>query len=426
MNITIQPAKRLCGTLTVPGDKSISHRSLLFCAIAEGEATVRGLSIGADVQSMASCLKMLGVTLEFQNTTCRIQGRGLRGLSAPAALLDAGNSGTAMRLLAGVLAGQRFASVLTGDAYLIKRPMARVVQPLSQMGAEISARDGSLAPLHINGSGLQGMRYELPVASAQVQSAILLAGLYAEGDTTVIEPAPIRDHTERMLAYLGVEIHREAHSVTLKPHQTLCAKDIEVPGDSSAAAFWLAAGALVPNSKITIQNTGVNPTRTGFADMLQGMGVAVASANERLAGNEPVADMTVHGSTLRATEIGGSLIPRMIDELPLAAVLATQAQGTTIIKDALEMRVKETDRIAAVTTNLRKMGVELEEREDGWLIPGPQPLQGATLDCFGDHRIAMAFSIAALVADGPTTIQNAEWVDISYPGFFDTLETLRG
>ena len=425
MNIPIRPAHCLKGTLTVPGDKSLSHRALMFSALAQGNATVRGLGPGADVKSTAACLKALGVALEWNGTTCHIYGAGLHGLRVPKAPLDAGNSGTAMRLLLGILAGQSFDTTLMGDESLSRRPMGRVIQPLMQMGARIQAHEGTYAPLKIQGTALKGFSYEMLVASAQVQSALLLAGLYAQGPTTVIEPGPIRDHTERMLSYLGADVKREGPAVTVRPGNALKAKDVEVPGDPSSAAFWLGAAALVAGSTITVKNVCVNSTRTGFVDALQAMGADVRRENERMMCNEPHADLTVSASPLKAVEISGELIPRLIDELPLLAILATQARGTTTVRDAQELRVKETDRIQAVATNLRRMGARVEEREDGWIIPGPQVLQGATLDSFGDHRIAMAFSIAALVAQGATTIQGAQWADISYPGFFRELERLR-
>jgi len=425
MDRTIEPAQSLRGTLSVPGDKSISHRALMLASIAEGETNITGLSEGADVRSTAGCLRALGVSLEVEGTEARVFGCGLRGLRAPAEPLDAGNSGTAMRLLLGLLAGQRFESALTGDASLQKRPMNRVIRPLEAMGAEIEATGKGVAPLKILGRGLKGIDYALPVASAQVQSALLLAGLYADGTTRVSEPGPIRDHTERMLAYLGVSVSRDEGTVALRGGQSLRASELDVPGDPSSAAFWLAAGALAPGAEIAIENVCTNPTRTGFFDVLARMGAALERERERVACGEPRADLRVAGSRLRAVTVDGALVPRLIDELPLVAVLATQAEGKTVVREAEELRVKETDRVEAVSANLRAMGAELEENHDGWVIPGPQALRGATVESFGDHRVAMAFAVAALVANGPTTIRGAEWADISYPGFFEELERLR-
>ncbi len=426
MDRTIEPTRTLRGTLTVPGDKSISHRALMLSAIAEGESRITGLSQGADVRSTAGCMRALGVSLQVEETEARVFGCGLRGLQAPSEPLDAGNSGTAMRLLLGLLAGQRFKSTLTGDDSLQRRPMSRVIRPLEAMGAEIETTGDGRAPLTIQGRGLTGIDYTLPVASAQVQSALLLAGLYADGTTHVSEPGPIRDHTERMLAYLGVSLTREGGTVALRGGQSLRASELDVPGDPSSAAFWLAAGALVPGAEVAVGNVCTNPTRTGLFDALARMGATLSFERERVACREPRADLRATGSRLRGIEVAGQLVPRLIDELPLLAVLATQAEGETVVRGAEELRVKETDRVAAVSANLRAMGAELEERPDGWVIPGAQKLEGATVESFGDHRVAMAFAVAALVAQGPTTIRGAEWADISYPGFFEQLERLRG
>jgi len=439
MRRVIKPVRRLKGVVRVPGDKSISHRALIFGALADGAVRIENLSSARDVAHTAMCLQALGVIVQPLSPLLPSpsEGRGdggegepaaglihnAGGLSPPSHVLDAGNSGTTMRLLAGLLAGQEFTATLTGDASLQKRPMRRVIEPLTQMGAKIES-NGGFAPLKIMGQRLRGIRYELSVASSQVKSALLLAGLHAHGVTTVIEPSPTRDHSERMLRYLGVSVETVNGSVSVQCGARPRATPIPVPGDFSSAAFFLGAGALVPDAQITIENVGINPTRTGLLDVLREMGAQISLQNEREVANEPQGDLSVKTSELRGIEIGGALIPRMIDELPILAICATQALGVTVIHDAHELRVKETDRIRAVAENLKRMGAQIEERPDGWVIPGPQQLRGAVLDSFGDHRIAMAFAIAGLIAQGETVIEGAEWVDISYPGFFDDLERL--
>ncbi|MFN4218446.1 MAG: 3-phosphoshikimate 1-carboxyvinyltransferase [Candidatus Bipolaricaulia bacterium] len=432
MRRVIKPARCLRGVLRVPGDKSISHRALLFGALAEGAVRIENLSPAQDVQSTACALQALGVpAAPLSRSSPTGEGQGVRaiyvhnaaGFAPPPHAIDAGNSGTTMRLLAGLLAGQNFTATLTGDASLRKRPMKRVIEPLTQMGAKIESNNG-FAPLQITGQKLRGIRYELPIASSQVKSALLLAGLHAHGTTTVIEPSPTRDHSERMLHYLEVPLEIANRAVSVQGGARPQAKPLIVPGDFSSAAFFLVAGALVPNSQITIQGVGINPTRTGLSDVLREMGAQITLENTREIAHEPWGDLTVKTSELRAVRVGGALIPRMIDELPILAIAATQAHGTTIIEDAHELRVKETDRIRAMTANLKRMGVQVEERADGWVIPGPQKLHGAVLDSFGDHRIAMAFAIAGLIAQGETVIEGAEWVEISYPGFFEDLESL--
>jgi 3-phosphoshikimate 1-carboxyvinyltransferase len=437
MRRVISPVRRLKGAVRVPGDKSISHRALIFGALADGAVRIENLSPARDVAHTAMCLHALGIAVQPLTPLLPSpsQGRGARGedepsgrlihnatgFSRPSHALDAGNSGTTMRLLAGLLAGQDFTATLTGDASLQRRPMSRVIEPLTQMGAKIESNEG-FAPLTITGQRLRGIRYKLPVASSQVKSALLLAGLHARGVTTVIEPSPTRDHSERMLRYLGVSVETINGAVSVPGGARPQAKPILVPGDFSSAAFFLIAGALVPDAQITIENVGINPTRTGLLDVLREMGAQVSVHNVREIAHEPQGDLSVKTSELRGVEIGGTLIPRMIDELPVLAICATQAHGLTVIHDAQELRVKETDRIRAVAENLKKMGAQIEERPDGWVIPGPQQLHGAVLDSFGDHRIAMAFAIAGLIAQGETVIAGAEWVDISYPGFFDDLE----
>lgn len=430
MRKVIKPARSLQGVLRVPGDKSISHRALLFGALADGVVHIGNLSPAQDVQSTALSLQALGVGINPLAPSPHRGGAGgevfvhnAGGFSPPSHTLDAGNSGTTMRLLTGLLAGQNFTATLTGDASLRKRPMQRIIDPLTQMGAKIES-DGGCAPLKIIGQKLRGIRYELPVASSQVKSALLLAGLHAYGTTTVIEPSPTRDHSERMLRYLGVPLEIKDGAVSVQGGARPKAKTLIVPGDFSSAAFLLVAGALVPHAQITIQDVGLNPTRIGLSEILREMGAQIALENEREVAHEPWGDLTIKSSELRAVRLGGALIPRMIDELPILAIAATQAHGVTVIQDAQELRVKETDRIHAVTENLRRMGAQIEERADGWVIPGPQKLHGAVLDSFGDHRIAMAFAIAGLIAQGETVIEGAEWVEISYPGFFEDLESL--
>ncbi len=388
-------------------------------ALADGAVPIENLSSAQDVQSTILCLRALGVAVT--QTEKEILVHGTEGLSPSAHALDAGNSGTTMRLLAGLLAGQSFTATITGDASLQKRPMQRVIEPLNQMGAQIQSKNG-FAPLTITGGRLRGIHYELPVASSQVKSAIVLAGLQAQGTTTIIEPCPTRDHTERMLRYLKVSLERSNGAVSVPGGTRPTAKPISVPGDISSAAFFLVAGALVPDAHLTIKDVGLNPTRTGILDVLREMGAQLALQNAREVTGEPRGDVTIQASELRAVQIGGALIPRVIDELPIVAICATQAHGVTVIRDAQELRVKETDRIRAVTENLKRMGAQIEELPDGWVIPGPQLLRGAVIDSCGDHRIAMAFSIAGLIAQGETVIEGAQWVDISYPGFYDDLE----
>jgi len=423
MSRVIWPVERVRGEIGVPGDKSISHRALMLASIAQGESRINGFASSRDVASTARCLRALGASIEaLGKTGCRIVGQGRFGLKPPTRSLDAGNSGTTMRLLSGLLAGQPFATTVTGDDSLRRRPMDRVIEPLRRMGIRVDSEAGH-APLGIHGGQPQGVRYELPVASAQVKSCLLLAGLYTDDATIVVEPEPTRDHTERMLQAMGADIGNTDDTITLRGCRELARLDLTVPGDLSSAAFLIAAALLVPDGELTLRHVGVNPTRTGILDVLRSMGANIGVLDEREEGNEPVADLRVASQgTLHATEIGGSVIPRLIDELPLLAVLATQAEGTTVIRDAAELRHKETDRIDALAENLRRMGADLEEHDDGLVITGPQRLTGAQVESFGDHRVAMALAIAALVAQGPTTIEGADWADVSFPGFFATLQ----
>ncbi len=422
--ITIQPGARLRGTVAMPGDKSISQRALLLAALAKGDTRITGLSAAADVRSMASCLRRLGVAIDSRGSITWVSGVGLHGLRAPQTELDCGNSGTAMRLLAGVLAGQPFVSMLTGDKSLSRRPMGRVITPLRNMGAKIEAAEKNTAPLHIHGTRLQGIRYTLPVPSAQVKSAVLLAGLFAEGETTVVEPLPARDHTEIMLNWLEADFEKKGREMTIRP-SALSAKPISIPGDFSAAAFFIVAGLLCEGSEIIMPGVGINPTRSAMLGMLVKCGAAILQDDLLDRNGELTATLTVRHGPLRAFELGEADIPALIDELPVLAVLATQAHGTTRIRGARELRVKESDRIAAVVNNLRAMGADVEEFPDGMEILGPQPLHGARIEAFGDHRIAMAFAVAGLVAAGETTIHGASSAAISFPDFFPALDKLR-
>jgi 3-phosphoshikimate 1-carboxyvinyltransferase len=424
-----KPLSGLClqGRIRVPGDKSISHRALMLGAIAQGETQIQGLLLGEDPRSTASCFSALGAEISALNPELvQVKGIGLGQLQEPIDVLDAGNSGTTIRLMLGILASHpgRFFAV-TGDGSLRSRPMSRVVKPLQQMGAQIWGRQGSsLAPLAIQGQNLQPIHYHSPIASAQVKSCILLAGLMTEGKTTVTEPALSRDHSERMLQAFGAElsIDPETNSVTITGPAQLHGQRVIVPGDISSAAFWLVAGAIVPGSELLIENVGVNPTRTGILEALAMMGADIQLENERTVAGEPVADLQVRSCSLHSCTIAGNLIPRLIDEIPILAVAAVFAQGTTVIRDAAELRVKESDRIAVMAAELNRMGARVTELPDGLEITGGTPLTGADVDSHTDHRIAMSLAIAALNASGTTTIHRAEAAAISYPGFIPTLQ----
>ena len=419
----IRPAQTLRGSIRVPGDKSISHRAVMLGAIAKGKTKIIGFLPGADCLSTIGCFRSLGVEIEGENEEVVVHGRGLHGLAAPEQTLWAGNSGTTTRLMSGLLSGQPFESVLDGDSSLRSRPMGRVTGPLRQMGAEILDTEGK-APLTIRGGHLRGIRYVSPVASAQVKSCLLLAGLYAEGETEVREPALSRDHTERMLTAFGGRCETGDLRAKVWPEPELLGQEVIVPGDISSAAYFLAAGLLVPDAEVRIHNVGVNPTRDGILRVAEAMGGRVRRENERISSGEPVCDLVVRSSTLHGTEIGGALIPTLIDEVPVIAVMAAMAAGDTVIRDAAELKVKETDRIRTVSENLRALGVAVEEKPDGMVIHGGH-LTGGTVRSFGDHRIAMAFAVAGLAAEGPVEIQGSECVDVSYPGFFRDLEGLR-
>lgn len=425
MRLVVQPKNSLRGTIRVPGDKSISHRSIMFGALAQGTTTVKGFLRGADCLSTVACFKALGVEIEDLGETILVHGKGLQGLQEPKDILDAGNSGTTTRLMLGILAGQKFYSVITGDPSIRKRPMGRVTKPLAQMGAKIYGRnDNTLAPLTVVPSTLAPIEYELPIASAQVKSAVLLAGLYADGITVVREPEKSRDHTERMLKGFGAELEVDGLAVKVKGGPKLEGQEIIVPGDISSAAFFLVAGAITKGSEIVIENVGLNPTRTGIIDILQTMGANLEILNQKEVAGEPIGDLRIKESNLKGITIGGEIIPRLIDEIPILAVAAAAAQGETIIKDAQELRVKETDRIKVMVEQLRKMGAEVEEREDGMIIQGGKPLKGALCHSSHDHRIAMSMAVAALIAQGETIIEEAQYIDISFPDFAGILDKL--
>ncbi len=422
--VTLVRARALAGEITVPPDKSISHRAAMFGALAEGESRVRNFLRAEDPLSTVGTLRSLGVAIEEKSgTELTIVGKGLHGFQEPGDVLDCQNSGTTMRLMSGILAGNPFFSVLTGDDSLRKRPMARVIDPLRTMGARISARSGDrFPPLAISGGGLRPLRYDMPVASAQVKSCLLLAGLFAEGMTVVTEPFKSRDHTERMLRAMGAPLTVDGLTVSVRGGARLDPLDITVPSDLSSAAFFIAAALIVPNSEVVIRGVGMNPTRSGFLDVVRAMGASVEVENGTEVSGEPVADLRCRGGTpLRAVKIGAETIPAIIDEFPILCVLASQAEGVTEIRGAEELRVKESDRIKAMATELTKMGVQLEEHADGLVIRGKTSLRGAAVETYGDHRIAMSLSISALAAAGETVVNGASCVDVSFPGFFETL-----
>ena len=415
----------LHGCLTVPGDKSISHRSIMLGALAEGTTEVHGFLQGADCLSSISCFEKMGVQIENQGDIVRIHGLGLHNLHAPSVTLDVGNSGTTTRLMSGILAAQSFTSLVDGDASIRKRPMKRIITPLTQMGASItSLNQNDCAPLRIEGKPLNGIHYQSPVASAQVKSAILLAGLYADGETSVTEPYVSRNHTELMFEAFGVPVHREGTTVTIRPIDSLNAQKILVPGDISSAAYFLVAGLITPNSELVIRNVGINPTRDGILDVCRAMGADITLERVSDTIGEPTADIRVRTSALHSTVIEGAVIPKLIDELPIIAVLACFAEGTTVIRDAQELKVKESNRIDVMVHSLSAMGADIEATDDGMIIHGGKPLHGAVIDSNLDHRIAMSFAIAGMNADGETEIQGSECVNISYPNFYSDLERL--
>ena len=421
----IKRANSMKGELTVPGDKSISHRGIMFGAIAEGTTELEGFLDGADCRSTISCFRQMGIEISQDHDRVQIHGKGLYGLRQPKDMLDAGNSGTTVRLISGILAGQPFTTQLTGDASIQKRPMKRIMTPLSLMGASIRSLAGNdCAPLEIHGGSLVPIHYDSPVASAQVKSCVLLAGLYAEGQTSVTEPVPSRDHTERMLSGFGAEITSRERTATVTGHPTLIGQHITIPGDISSAAYFIAAGLICPNSDLYIRNVNTNPTRAGILTVAKQMGGKITLENQRVVSGEEVCDIHVVSSDLHGTQIDRELIPSLIDEIPVIAVMAAFAEGTTVIKDAQELKVKESNRIDSVTENLNAMGGDAIPTEDGMIIHGGRPLHGARILTRSDHRIAMSFAIAGLAADGETTFDDPGCIDISYPTFFETLRSV--
>lgn len=421
----IHTAKPLKGELSVPGDKSISHRAVMFGSLASGTTEITHFLKGADCLSTIGCFRQMGVEIEEQKDRILVRGRGLHGLSAPSSILDCGNSGTTTRLISGILAGQSFSSQLTGDASIRKRPMGRIIRPLRQMGASIESLSGNdCAPLRIEGRPLHAISYDSPVASAQVKSCVLLAGLYADGPTSVTEPALSRNHTELMLSSLGAELTRKGTTATINPEPVLTGTSIHVPGDISSAAFFLAAGLMVPGSEILLKNVGINPTRDGILRVIRAMGGSLEILNRTNSGGEEAADLLVRSSSLHGTVLEGELIPTLIDEIPVIAVLAAFAEGTTIIRNAEELKVKESNRLDIMVDGLSRMGADIEGTDDGMIIRGGKSLHGTVIDSHLDHRIAMSFAIAALAADGETEILDADCVNISYPEFYRDLKML--
>ena len=416
----------LRGEITVPGDKSISHRAIMFGSIAKGTTEITGFLNSADCHSTISCFKQMGINITEKNGTVLVAGKGMHGLCAPSSVLDTGNSGTTTRLISGILAAQPFLVTINGDETIQKRPMKRIMEPLSLMGADITSQRGNdCAPLIINGRQLHGITYTTKTASAQVKSSILLAGLYADSSTIVTEPALSRNHSELMLKAYGADISVTDKTVTLQPASELFGQKVEVPGDISSAAYFIAAGLITPNSEVLIKNVGINETRDGIIRVVKAMGGNITLLNERIACGEKVADVLVKSSNLKATTIEGAIIPTLIDELPVIAILAACAEGTTTIKDAAELKVKECNRIDAVTKNLEAMGGNITPTEDGFIIKGGAPLHAARIETFHDHRIAMSFAVANLIADGENTYDKPEVVCISYPGFYEDLNSLK-
>ena len=420
----ISPANSLHGSIRLPGDKSISHRYAILSGIAEGATRIHNYSTGADCHSTLGAVRALGAAVESEGAEVVIHGRGLLGLQSPAETLDAGNSGSTIRMLSGVLAAQPFTSRIAGDESLSRRPMERIMKPLVEMGAVIQARDGRYPPLEIEGRPLRPIEYALPVASAQVKTCVLFAGLFANGKTTVIEPVRTRDHSEIALREFGAEVEVRDRIVTVQGRPHLTARELTVPGDISSAAFFLVAATLLQGSSLLIENVGLNPTRAALLDFLMSMGARVRVLDIAQAHGEPVGNLQVEGAAVRGGLIEKGLTAALIDEIPVLAILGAASEEGLVVRDAAELRVKETDRIASIEDNLRRMGVAVETQQDGFRVPGGQRFSAAELDSFGDHRIAMALSVAALAADGECVIKNAEAASISYPGFFDTLRLL--
>lgn len=427
MKQRIEPSKGLRGALTIPGDKSISHRSIMFGSLAEGDTEITGFLYGDDCLSTVGAFRSMGIEIEVTDEKIIVHGKGLHGLQEPDNYIDVGNSGTTIRLISGILAGQPFHTVLTGDGSIRKRPMGRVIKPLSAMGAKITGRkQNTLAPLAIEGTKLHAMQYQSPVASAQVKSAVLLAGLYADGWTAVTEPSLSRNHTELMLEAFGAEVETSGTTARVKGNPQLKGQKIQVPGDISSAAYLLVAGSIIAGSEICLHNVGLNPTRTGILDVLLAMGADLTISNERVSGGEKMGDITVRSAALHGTTVAGDLIPRLVDEIPVLAVAAACADGVTEIHDAQELKVKESNRLETVAQGLRAFGVDITVLEDGLRIVGGQPLKaGAVCDSFADHRIAMSMTIAALAAEGAAEIEGFEAVSVSWPSFWSDLQALE-
>lgn len=423
--LQITPAARIGGTAAVPGDKALSHRYAMIGAIAEGKTTIRNFAESADCASTLDCLGRLGVAIRRDGATVTVEGKGLRGLQKPVRELDAGNSGTTVRFMAGLLAGSPFESTFVGDESLSRRPMKRVIDPLRRFGAKIEAKDDNYLPMKVTGGELRPIDFTMPIASAQVKSSVLLAGLYARGTTKVHEPSPSRNHTEIALAEFGARIRAGANTIEIDGGHPLRGQAVTVPGDISSAAFFIIAALSVPGSHLRLTNVGLNPTRSGLISLLQDAQAKITTANMSVACGEPVGDIVVESSAITGLEIGGSWIPNVIDEIPVLAVLGTRTEKGIRVRDASELRVKESDRIHAVAVNLRNIGAEVEEYPDGLFVPGGQRLRGGEVDSFGDHRIAMAFAVAGLIADRPVTIKNPACAAISFPSFFDLLERVR-
>lgn len=414
--MVIQKMKKAVGQIKVPGDKSISHRAVMLGSLANGVTEISGFLKGADCLSTIDCFRKMEIDIDINGENVTVHGNGLRGLKKPDEMLYTGNSGTTTRLLCGILAGQNFDTSITGDASIQKRPMGRVVQPLSMMGAKI---ENEYCPLYITGTKLHGIDYKMPVASAQVKTAIILAGLYADGETVIHEIEKSRDHTELMLSAMGADLTVDNLDITVKPTNDLTAVNVDVPGDISSAAFFLVLGAIMPNSQITVTNVGINHTRTGIIDVLKDMGADITLENVHTSAGETVADITVRSSSLKGTTVGGDIIPRLIDELPIIAVAAVFADGQTVIKDAQELKVKETNRIRAVVDEFNKCGIDITETDDGMIINGSKSIHGADFKTYGDHRMAMSLTVLAQLADGESTLDDSDCACVSYPTFFD-------
>ena len=414
--MVIQKMKKAVGQIKVPGDKSISHRAVMLGSLANGVTEISGFLKGADCLSTIDCFRKMEIDIDINGENVTVHGNGLRGLKKPDEMLYTGNSGTTTRLLCGILAGQNFDTSITGDASIQKRPMGRVVKPLSMMGAKI---ENEYCPLYITGTKLHGIDYKMPVASAQVKTAIILAGLYADGETVIHEIEKSRDHTELMLSAMGADLTVDNLDITVKPTNDLTAVNVDVPGDISSAAFFLVLGAIMPNSQITVTNVGINPTRTGIINVLKDMGADITLENVHTSAGETVANITVRSSSLKGTTVGGDIIPRLIDELPIIAVAAVFADGQTVIKDAQELKVKETNRIRAVVDEFNKCGIDITETDDGMIINGGKSIHGADFKTYGDHRMAMSLTVLAQLADSESTLDDSDCACVSYPTFFD-------